>query len=209
MDTRDIETKKHFNQNVDFEPDRPLALGKRRVDLNLAARLTGAPDGSRIVLKSDPAKASFRVYHRFFSSAAEYEVIPCDTGYMLMSNVSISLHPQYQNSGLGLRMFAYEAYTAREVGIQQIGLRAARSALHNGYYSWPRYGFDVELEPEFIAALPAEYLSVRCVLDLMASEAGRAVWRERGYSEYMFFDLTDDRCWNVLAEYMKHKGVSL
>jgi GNAT superfamily N-acetyltransferase len=209
MDTRDIETRRYFNQQVSFDANEPLAIGDRFIDLDLAARLTGAPDGARIVMNSSDGKARFLVFHRFFDRASEYEVEATDTGFVLISNLSTMLKKRYQNRGLGLRMFAYEAHAARELGIHQIWLWAARNDHYNGYYSWPRYGFDALLEPNIISTLPPEYHNAKGVQQIMATEAGRGVWRRFGVGQMMCFDVTDERSWKVLEAYMNLKGVSL
>lgn len=199
MNIKDAVTSKYFNQRVSFEADEAITIGGQLINLNLAARLTGAPDDARIVMTLSGGKATFKVYHRFFAHAAEYEVTPTNTGFMLISNVSMMLKAQHQYAAFGLRMFAHEAYTARGLGIQQIWLWAARDENHyNGYYSWPRYGFDAELASDFVATLPEEYSGIRCVQDLMSTDAGRMLWKQLGTSRMMCFDMEADRSWRVL-----------
>jgi excisionase family DNA binding protein len=77
-------------------------------------------------------------------------------------------------------------------------------------YTWPRLGYDAPLTAQDIAALPPELRTARSVLDLMASEAGRAWWQTHGGPRVMVFDLSaGSRSRLVLQTYLENQGIRL
>jgi len=83
---------------------------------------------------------------------------------------------------------ATQAFAARRLDIATIVLEAAGnqgSSVFNGYYTWPRYGFDAELTAAELRQIPRELGIATTIADLMVSEPGRAWWRARGSGRYM------------------------
>ena len=77
----------------------------------------------------------------------------------------------------------------------------------NGYYTWPRLGYDAELEPEYRRKLPEQFRDARTVQDLMATREGAEHWKRTGYMAQMKFDTTPgSRSIQVLNRYLASKG---
>lgn len=211
MDQRDELTKTHFNGRstiLGMSP-RLTALGLSNTEI---ANLLGAPDGSRITV-SDHGNESikFRIEHEFISGASSRELQVYEGGYILSINENLSLKPQYQHQGIGARMFGTEAIGAKELGVTQIMLFAARGSKdeYNGYRTWPRYGFDAPLEEEERAVLPMDLHNITTVRELVKSPMGREWWRVKGNGRTMFFDLNDDEAWETLESYLESRGIKL
>lgn len=215
MDERDEVTRKFFNANVDFsQNDSKVAytIGGVTVDATVAARLTGALDGSKITLDIvDEVSARFTVEHSFFNEPASWEIQQYEPDGSILLTYNIVLKPEHCNKGFGVRMFAHEAYTAKALGLSEIMLQAAGkvNSKYNGYYSWARYGFDNDLEQEERDVLPPKLRGALTVQDLMKTVDGRAWWKENGQTKLMSFCLSETSQWNVLESYLVEKGVKL
>ena len=107
------------------------------------AGLAGAPDdakvevgatGRRLYLEmGDPAGGTYRAYY-YVRRASEKLVLVNDGFHILFHNM--------QNRGLGLCMFSRQVTAATVLGVHRIELVAGRRGDENGYYTWPRFGFE-------------------------------------------------------------------
>lgn len=112
--------------------------------------------------------------------------------------------------GAGTRVFASQVATARRLGVARIVTEAARDENANGYYTWPRFGYDGDLADSSRQSLPAELGHARRVSDLMQTSAGRAWWKTHGESISVSFDLTSDSLSSrVLDGYLHEREVRL
>lgn len=114
-----------------------------------------------------------------------------------------------QGRGEGARMFGRAADRLTKAGFAAITTTAAGGPGTglNGYYTWPRLGFDASLTDYLIAKLPAELRAARRLSDLMATEAGRVWWRVNGGLLFLEFDLTPGSVSQaVLAAYLAGVG---
>jgi hypothetical protein len=109
-----------------------------------------------------------------------------------------------QGRGLGIGVFARQLDHARRLGICRIETVAGRRSNENGYYTWPRFGFDGRLPPSIRESLPAGLNHCQSVLDVMDREAGRDWWRAHGISMPVTFDVTSrSRSWVVFRRYLR------
>ena len=106
--------------------------------------------------------------------------------------------------GLGLRIFLRQLIHANALGVQRIVTVAGRSEYENGYYTWPRFGFDGPLPPEIRRSLPPEFAGARRILDLMDRGSGRLWWRAHGMPIRLAFSVNGkSRSWLVFARYLR------
>jgi len=111
---------------------------------------------------------------------------------------------ELRGRGLGRKILARQLGQAQRLGIDRIETIAGRSDRENGYYSWPRFGFDGRLPRTLRRRLPAAWKHVRRVLDLMRSEAGRHWWKTHGITLPLAFELADgSRCWQAFRRYRR------
>lgn len=77
----------------------------------------------------------------------------------------------------------------------------------NGYYSWPRLGFDCDLPPKLHDRLPDDLKTCRRLLDVLATSRGREWWRANGITLDCEFDTApDSRSMRTLRAYVAEKG---
>ncbi|WP_342049886.1 MULTISPECIES: phage minor head protein [unclassified Cupriavidus] len=212
-DLRDNVSKKYFNGKVDVE-FHPSVPGDARENLSPAtvARLTGAPDGSNVHVGQSDAGMTFTVKHPMLDEMVR-QIREDEDGKVLIVNESFLLKRRFQSQGIGVRSLAIEATEAAKQGFTKIVTEAAGrpgSNLFNGYYTWPRLGYDGPLTDNERARLPQGLADARSVLDLMESEAGRAWWLQNGSGKVMEFDLqSGSRSWDILTRYLKENGVQI
>lgn len=216
LDQRDELTKQYFNGRATVDTGgKDFVLNGRVLSASDFIRLAGAPDGSAVRVSASADGLEITAAHPqiFQGGQAEFSLIRQAAGYGgLLLDETIMINPG-QPEGLGLRLFAVQAHAAAAAGIDAIALEAAgsaRSNMFNGYYTWPRYGFDVELNAAERTALPETLRTSTSVADLISSQEGRRWWRSHGSTRYMEFDLTvNSRSWETLQAVMKEKGVRL
>ena len=115
--------------------------------------------------------------------------------------------PSMRGKGLGLRVFTKQLHQAKRMGARRIDTTAGRNPGENGYYTWPRFGFDAMLPFEIRPSLPPDLRHAQTVLDLMESEEGRTWWRQHGTAIEASFDLADhSRSWQVFQRYRAERA---
>jgi len=171
------------------------------------AGLAGAPDGARVEIGDsgdallleldDPVAAVYR---------AVFTVRPAASGVVLWNEGLRIHHRAMRRRGLGTRIFRRQVVSAAALRVTRIVLTAGRNHDENGYYTWPRFGFDGPLPAGIRTALPAELHASRSVLDLFESEQGRRWWRDHGVELPVAFDLSPgSRSRQVFDRYLRSK----
>jgi hypothetical protein len=154
------------------------------------AGLAGAPDDGQVEIGAsgnslylelrDPTAAAYRAY--FYVRRADGRIIVINDGFHVLLR-------HLRRRGIGLRIFRRQVIGSASLGVNRIEVVAGRRADENGYYTWPRFGFDGALPARLRRALPLGLQNARTVLDLMECEPGRAWWREHGVTIRAKFDL--------------------
>ncbi len=127
-------------------------------------------------------------------------------GKTVLRNASFFVDESAQNQGIGRRVFAKQIETAQSLGVDRITTSAARGPHANGYYTWPRFGYNGPIPEAVLKQLPAELSQAKTVLDLMDTEAGQAFWKQHGVKIDLEFDLSpDSRSMKTWAKYLKSK----
>ena len=181
-------------------------LLSRRLELSEYAGLAGAPDDALVdvgVLRgmiyiemSDP-RSAYRAYY-FLRRAGRFVVLIND-GFHIF-------YRELRGSGFGLHVFHRQVKNAVRLGVRRIETVAGRQRGENGYYTWPRYGFDAELSARIRRKLPAGLERKRTVLGLMASIRGRRWWLDHGETIHAVFDLAPgSRSRRSLSQYVAAK----
>jgi hypothetical protein len=108
---------------------------------------------------------------------------------------------------LGFRVLKRQLDHARRLDVSRIELVAGRRSRENGYYTWPRFGFDGPLPSLVQRELPGDLRHARNVLDLMECQSGRQWWKEHGVPVPVAFDMTrHSRSWEVFRRYVRERS---
>jgi hypothetical protein len=180
---------------------------QRRIETWEYAGLAGAPDGAVVeigvlggklyVELRDPSTAAYRAH--FIVTRAAGKIALINDGFHIPCR-------SMQGRGFGLQVFHRQVANARALGFRRIDTVAGRRCNENGYYTWPRYGFDGALPFRLRRKLPVEMEEARSVLDLMECEKGRSWWRVFGETLRVSFDLFEgSRSLLFLSEYVRSK----
>lgn len=113
-----------------------------------------------------------------------------------------------QGKGLGREIFAKQVDTLGKMGVDRIETSAAggKGQQENGYYTWPRMGYDGPLKPEHTAKLPAQFQHHKTVQSLLAAPGGREAWKEHGSDINLAFDLKQgSQSRRILDQYREAK----
>jgi hypothetical protein len=173
------------------------------------AGLAGAPDNAKVEVGAssgrlyielgDPVAAAYRGYYYVFCRKAA--VVLLNDGFQICLR-------NMRRQGFGLQVYCRQARSAAACGVDHIVLWAARRRDENGYYTWPRYGFDCPLPASIRRQLPIGLEHSQTLLDLMSCPSGRRWWQEHGATIRVRFDLAaGSRSQRVLAEYVRTRIV--
>ncbi len=171
------------------------------------AGLAGAPDDAQVEIGAswgklyieigDPAAATYRGYY-YVRRATAHLVVINDGFHIPLRHL--------QRRGLGLHILHRQVAAAAALGVDRIEVLAGRRREENGYYTWPRFGFEGVLPARLRRMLPIDLRGAKTVLDLMECEQGRAWWRENGVTIGAMFDLAaGSRSRAALDRYVRTK----
>jgi len=166
-------------------------FGRRLRPAELAG-LAGAPDRAAVnagtfghglyIDVSDPLDACFRLIVVLWRRGLD----------VITKIVGFHVHVQsMRRKGLGLQIFHRQLQNALALGVTSIEATAGRREDENGYYTWPRFGFDGPLPGTLRRNLPSALDGAQTVLELMRSETGRRWWRDHGQRIDVVFDVAD------------------
>jgi len=163
----------------------------RPVTASDLADLAGAPpDATAKVILSTPSAITIEVRSR--SLNATRHLRSDGRGLPFLENEKNRVREADRGKGLGSEAFAAQVEAASRLGVDRIEAYAAQSAGFNGYYTWPRLGFDAPLPPSGpggpLPGLPPGLAGARRLSDLMATPEGRAWWKAHGISLDVAFD---------------------
>lgn len=140
---------------------------------------------------------------------------------LIAHNVIIEIDKGSESKGRGADLFKNQVDALRAHGVSELRceaagsgqeLRMGRPDAKNGYYTWPRLGYDATLRPGIFSKLPAglqkQMGSSRSVLDLYDLPGGKEAWKEKGaFLPDARFDLRDgSRSMKVLDKYLKERS---
>ena len=201
-----VEVAFYRGERPDVEQTARRLFG-RRLRPREYAGLAGAPDdalvdvgtldGGLYLETRDPVTNCYHgVQHVRFVHRALVVVI--DAFHILRKNM--------RRKGLGLSILSRQLHYAKSLDVRRIETTAGRIGDENGYYTWPRFGFNGPLPLEVKRNLPPGLAHAESVLDLIERDDGRLWWSHHGIALDVAFDMADrSRCWRVLRQYLREK----
>lgn len=177
-------------------------FGQKITD-NQLADLVGAPPKALISIDEIAGGFSIDVSARRFSSMRE--IYTNDLGQKVCKNVGIAIDEKSPFKGQGAYLFAKQVEALKALGFSYIECNAVggyyndkfdRPSGDNGYYTWPRLGYNGKIPDRIWNIIPFEMKkalgSRRDVLALMALPGGKEWWKRNGGIFEAVFDLDDD-----------------
>ena len=171
------------------------------------AGLAGAPDDAKVEVGASDGKLYLELRDRVAAAYRGYYYVYCTKAARVLLNDGLRIHVEaMQGHGLGLQMFYRQARNAAAMGIDRIEAVAGRRHDENGYYTWPRYGFQGVLPRPVRHLLPVGLTHGSTILDVMSCEKGRDWWKEHGVTVAVRFDLAPgSRSRRTLARYVRER----
>ncbi len=120
-----------------------------------------------------------------------------NNGRLVLHANSFQVNDDVRGQGIGASVFDRMTKQAKSLGVDRIETNAAGGAF-NGYYTWPRFGYDANIPKEWKSALPEGFENAGKLSDLMKSEDGRKWWKENGLGMKMSFDLKEESMSNKI-----------
>ena len=206
-DTRDSLTRQMFNRKDISITGLYSDIAVNGVGLNkdVLPRLLGALDESKIRVTTRKNRVDFEVRHTLLARPMTYMLDKSG----ILHGVEFYLSDDAPE-GLGTRMMATTLLTAARLGIPEVQLKAAGKP-DNGYYTWPRLGFNGVL-PDSLrkAAGRAGFSGAETILDVFDRPGGREWWKANGARMEVSFTLDrEGRSMKTLLNYLLEKKVSL
>jgi 2'-5' RNA ligase len=140
-----------------------------------------------------------------------------ENGKKFISNDGIEIKKRFQGEGLGSKIFEDQVAGASRNGFDHLITHAAgrKGNSLNGYYTWPRLGYDQnidssdfkEKDAETVKKIREKFPDAETVLDVMLSPGGREWWKENGVDLLNAkFDLSaESRSMKVLNAYLEER----
>ena len=181
----------------------------RTLHLREYAGLAGAPDDAKVEVGASDGKLYIELGDPVAAAYCGYYYVSCRRATIVLLNDGFCIHLRaMRRQGFGLQMFCRQVRNAAARGVDWIEALAGRRRDENGYYTWPRYGFDCPLPAAIRRRLPAGLEHSRTLLDVMSCEKGREWWQEHGAAVRVRFDLAPgSRSRRTLAEYIRTRAL--
>lgn len=191
-----------FDKRLRKETDDAAQKLFKHADEQEIASYCGAPDDATVVLRPDKhGRLVANIEHDDFDMKVSFQ--KTKDGKTFMHLDEFFMKEGAQGKGIGTEVFRNQVANCRQGGLAFIDLHAAKEnpgapwEPHNGYYTWPRFGFDASIDkiakdnPDIAKAIKEEYPKAKSILDVMKTKAGRNWWKENGDDLYSVeFDLS-------------------
>jgi hypothetical protein len=180
--------------SVSVEPQAKKALKDffgRSLAKRDVAELFGVMDGAKVKIDGSTSFVSVTITHPLIKGTQNRTIWrDPDKGNKLVIHNDYFELANGAPRGLGTFITAKQVTKARALGVDHIATQAARSDKMNGYYTWPRLGFDGEVSEAVTRRDPqADGLKGTHLRHLMATKKGRDWWLVNGGTADVEFDL--------------------
>jgi hypothetical protein len=192
----------YLGEEHDAEQVAECLFGRRLAPAEYAG-LAGAPDDAHVEVGTLDGGLYLEMYQPVIYGYHAVRLVQSAQSNRVIVNDGFWIARKWmQRRGLAVQVLDRQLRYAAALGIRRIETTAGRRPWENGYYAWPRLGFDGPLPLETRRNLPPELEHARSVLDLMESEPGRLWWRNHGTTTQVAFALTaGSRSWHVFRRY--------
>lgn len=184
--------------------------------LKTVGELTGlAPDPQmKIHIEISYSEMEINVEHPMVEGLMQ-RTLYNNRGEKHIHNDFFILKKEFRKGGLGAQIFGRQVDTAVSLGFAYMDVYAAgdyRTAQRggmNGYYTWPRLGYNIDIDELSEAEeIREEFPGVETIQDLFEEEGGAEWWRINGSGiDGAVFDLSEGSTSRyVLSEYLRERA---
>ena len=178
-----MESSSNDDQDIGFVVEE-FGFDSKFDDVEELATLSGSDDEATITVEvGDVDEFTISSSDGYDSVRKVYR----DGDKSVIENQNFTVHET--GNGTGTLVFARQVSAAISARVARIETYAARGEGMNGYYTWPRLGYDAPVPDE--VTLPAKFEGVERISQLMMTPDGRDWWKENGVSTGMTFDLNE------------------
>jgi phage portal protein BeeE len=188
----------------------------REMDEIVVARMCGVPSGSKVKITATEEGVHVQAVNDAMGIVSMKRLIEGTPGDIRITNDEFILRDDAPK-GLGTQIFGSQIAQAAKNGVSRLECSGGGEKGHwmNGYYTWPRLGYDGQVYQHNIRAnagakvkdAPVKQPPPVKVSRLMKSETGRDWWKENGAGISLKFDLTPgSTSRKVFARYVKEKA---
>lgn len=183
------------------------------------ANAVGAPHDATVTIGIDEENGGVRVKSVVMPAGPqgmrglkpEYEsarILEVYDGEKTCKNEYIIIRGERQSKGEGTKVFSSQVDFLASKGFASIECEAVRGPTANGYYTWPRLGYDMSLKDEPAGKAAKEKFGAETILDLMSTPQGRDWWKTNGDTLFgAKFDLKPgSRSRQILEDYQKERS---
>jgi hypothetical protein len=185
-------------------------IGSGITDDQLAAAVGALDEATVEVQVNSDGRIVTAVAHPYIQT--QIRILSRDAQGRLVLDNHLFRVSQTAPPGTGLRSFARQVAGVRALGIHRIVTYAVGSKQFpqwNGYYTWPRFGYNAELayEEKLLLQFLPRFRGVRDLNDLIL-RGGADWWAENGDGREMVFHLDGRRrSVKILLPYLDEKGL--
>lgn len=159
------------------------------------ARMLGVPQGAEVSVSPKGSKVKIEVEHPWLEVPLDLELFKDRQGTHLYIELWIGSDGAPRGTGgawFGRMVDGLAAKGARSIQCFMAKENVDGEAYFNGYYTWPRFGFDADLDAADKRRLPAALRGAESLSELMLTEGGPEWWRAHGTAYDGVFDLAPD-----------------
>lgn len=187
--------------------------------------LVGAPDDAVVTITSAPLSGDvsrnkhgkYNVNIKSSSFDADMDFGVDERGRKFLHIDGFWVNDKVQGAGLGSEIFANAVDATKDSGFDYVKLHAAKynpqdpDKPHNGYYTWPRFGFDADIDDlkrGVQTQIRDKFPKADTILDVMETKEGRDWWKANGSDlNETRFDLKEDsRSMRIFGAYMEERA---
>lgn len=191
-------------------------FGKEVPD-DLMGAMTNAPDGSSVDIQRgyEPGQVIARISSEKDGITAMRSFGKDKEGKKFVHNEIFVIESNSPHKGKGVEFFRDQVAALREASVDYIETHAAGNKsdkYYNGYYTWPRMGYDGTMSDKAIKKLPKKFRDQlkgkKNVQALFALPGGKEAWKEHGDDIFdAKFDLSEgSQSLKILEAYLKERS---
>jgi hypothetical protein len=184
------------------------------------ASLAGAAHGAVVTVSPGKGASSLTVRVKHPDYVSKRTIYKDENGNLVLHNDEFFMKPGSTGKGLGAEVFGRQVEHAQRLGVSHIETLAGGPPAMNGYYTWPRFGYDQHLDSlalmsgrygdQKIRAAREKFPGVESVSDIFLHHGGAEWWKTNGLAmPEATFDLkSGSRSLKVWHTYLAEKATS-